>query len=74
MGPNVIPSDTRGQAAGSLLQAAIDRRTPFLERALELLGILTLAKTSEFGLQRRERRGLIGGERLARGGERRPYA
>src|ERR1700746_2761779 len=56
------------------LQATIDRGAPFLERALELLGVLALKKTSKFGLQRRERRGFIGGEGLARGGERRPYA
>src|SRR6516162_1182004 len=73
MGPNVIPSDTRCQAAGPLLQAAIHRGAPSLERALELLGVLALKKTSEFALQRCERRGLIGSERLARGGERRPY-
>ena len=46
----------------------------FLDCALELLGVVALKKTSEFGLQRRERRGFIGGEGLARGGERRPYA
>src|SRR5215472_12987122 len=74
IGANVIPSDTRRQAACPLLQAAVDRRAPFLERPLELLGVLALKKTSEFRLQRRERRGLIGGERLARGGERCPYA
>jgi len=55
------------------LQAAIDRGAPFLERALELLGVLALKKTSKFGLQRRERGGFIGGKGLARGGERRPY-
>src|ERR1700736_2227771 len=55
------------------LQAAIDRGAPFLERALELLGVLAMKKTSKFGLQRRERRGFISGEGLARGGERRPY-
>src|SRR6516164_9566658 len=74
MGPNVIPSDTRRQAAGPLLQAAIHRRAPSLERALEFLGVLAPKKTSEFHLQRCERRGFISGERLARRGERRPYA
>src|SRR5215469_4907016 len=74
IGSNDIPSDTRRQATSPLLQAAIDRRAPFLKRPLKLLSVLTLTKTSEFGLQRCERRGLIGGERLARGGERRPYA
>ena len=74
MGPNVIHSHTRRQASGPLLQAAIHRRAPSLERALELLGVLALKKTSEFGLQCCERRCLIGGKRLARGGERRPYA
>src|SRR6516165_2319150 len=76
MGPNVTPSDTRRQAVGQSipLQAAIDRGAPFLYRALELSGVVALKKTSEFPLQRRERRGFIGGERLARGGERRPYA
>src|SRR5246127_3801324 len=56
------------------LQATIDRGAPFLERALELLGVLALKKTSKFRLQRRKRRGFIGGEGLARGAERRPYA
>src|SRR6516165_8171875 len=76
MGPNVTPSDTRRQAVGQSipLQAAIDRGAPFLYRALELSGVVALKKTSEFPLQRRERRGFVGGERLARGGERRPYA
>src|SRR6516165_2940503 len=74
IGTNVIPSDTRRQAAGPLLQAAINWSASFLERPLELPGVLALKKTSEFRLQRRERRGFIDGERLARGGERCPYA
>ena len=73
IGTNVIPSGTRRQADAPL-KAAIDRRAPFLKRALELLGILALKKTSELGLQCCERRGFIGGERLTRGGKRRPYA
>ena len=73
-GPDVIPSDTRRQAVAPSLQAAIHRRACFLERALELLGVLALKKTSEFRLQRCERCGFISGERLTRGGERRPYA
>ena len=50
MGPDVIPRVTRRQAAGPLLQAAINWSAPFLERPLELLGVLALKKTSEFRL------------------------
>ena len=56
------------------LQAAIDRAAPLPERGLELLGVLALTKTSKFGLHRRERRGFIGDEVMARGGEHRPDA
>src|SRR6185437_14087239 len=71
---NLIPSVTRGQAAGPALEPAIGGGAAFLERALKLLRVLAFEHARKLRRQRRERRRFIGGERLARGGERRSDA